>query len=138
MNLYIKYVNGQIIDHPILESNLYYTVVNFNPEALPGDLKKFERIPVPNPSGPYVRVKSAYELGDDGIVRDVHSEVEISTEEKAAKISAARLLEHPASWTFDETLCGWVPPVPHPTDGKLYMWDESATNWVEGPTPPTE
>lgn len=137
MNLYIKYINNEIVNHPILESNLYYTVVNFNPEALPGDLKKFERIPAPNPSGPYVRVETTYALGDDDIVRDVHYEVEITAEEKAAKIAAARAMEHPASWTFDEAACAWAPPTPYPTDGKLYNWSEETTSWVEF-TPPTE
>lgn len=137
MNLYIKYINNEIVNHPILESNLYYTVVNFNPNDLPGDLKKFERIPAPNPSGPYVRIESTYALGDDDIVRDVHFEVEITAEEKAAKIATARAIEHPASWIFDETVCAWVPPVPHPTDGKIYNWSEETTSWVEF-TPPTE
>jgi hypothetical protein len=131
MNLYIKYVNNEIVNHPILESNLYYTIVNFNPDALPGDLKKFERIPTPAPSGPYVRIETTYTLGDDDIVRDVHFEVEITAEEKAAKIAVAREVEHPASWTFDETVCAWAPPVAYPTDGKFYTWNEETTSWVE-------
>ncbi len=36
-----------------------------------------------------------------------------------------------ASWTLDEDTCQWVAPVTKPTDGKLYMWDESASNWQE-------
>lgn len=35
------------------------------------------------------------------------------------------------SWTLDETACDWIPPVPHPQDGKLYLWDESAQAWSE-------
>lgn len=36
-----------------------------------------------------------------------------------------------ASWTLDEDTCNWNPPVPMPTDGKLYTWDEETTSWVE-------
>ena len=35
------------------------------------------------------------------------------------------------SWTLDESTCHWVPPVPHPTDGKVYSWDEATQAWVE-------
>lgn len=34
------------------------------------------------------------------------------------------------SWTLDEATCTWVPPVPYPTDGNLYRWDEDAGAWV--------
>ena len=36
-----------------------------------------------------------------------------------------------ASWTLNETTCLWDAPVAYPTDGKIYRWDESTTNWVE-------
>lgn len=35
------------------------------------------------------------------------------------------------SWILSETSWLWEPPVPYPTDGKLYQWDESMTAWVE-------
>ena len=35
------------------------------------------------------------------------------------------------SWTLNEDTCQWDSPVPYPTDGKRYTWDESTTNWVE-------
>lgn len=34
------------------------------------------------------------------------------------------------SWTLDETTCQWRAPVPMPTDGKLYVWDEAQGAWV--------
>ena len=36
-----------------------------------------------------------------------------------------------ASWTLNDTTCLWEPPVAYPTDGEVYEWDESVTNWVE-------
>ena len=35
------------------------------------------------------------------------------------------------SWLLNETTCNWEPPVAYPNDGKLYIWDENITNWVE-------
>jgi len=37
------------------------------------------------------------------------------------------------SWVLDEATCLWDAPVPMPTDGKAYQWDESLLNWVEIP-----
>jgi hypothetical protein len=36
-----------------------------------------------------------------------------------------------ASWVLDEETCQWEAPVAMPTDGKMYLWDESVVNWVE-------
>jgi len=35
------------------------------------------------------------------------------------------------SWVLNESTCLWDAPTPMPTDGKLYVWDESTTSWVE-------
>jgi hypothetical protein len=34
------------------------------------------------------------------------------------------------SWVLDEDTCLWVAPVPYPTDGEAYTWDEDAGDWV--------
>ena len=34
------------------------------------------------------------------------------------------------SWVLNETTCLWDAPVPYPTDGKRYTWDETTTSWV--------
>jgi hypothetical protein len=34
------------------------------------------------------------------------------------------------SWVFNEDTCRWDAPVPFPTDGQLYNWDEATTGWV--------
>lgn len=34
------------------------------------------------------------------------------------------------SWVLNETTCLWDAPVPMPTDGKRYTWDEATTSWV--------
>lgn len=35
------------------------------------------------------------------------------------------------SWNLNEDSCQWDPPVPRPTDGKSYHWDENTISWVE-------
>jgi len=36
-----------------------------------------------------------------------------------------------ASWVLNEDTCCWEAPIAYPTDGKIYGWDESSTNWLE-------
>jgi len=35
------------------------------------------------------------------------------------------------SWILNEDTCLWDSPVPYPTDGKLYHWNEETSSWVE-------
>ena len=37
------------------------------------------------------------------------------------------------SWILNEDTCLWEAPIPHPTDGKMYLWDEAIVSWVEVP-----
>lgn len=34
------------------------------------------------------------------------------------------------SWVWDETVWGWCPPTPRPTDVEGYIWDEPTTSWI--------
>lgn len=34
-----------------------------------------------------------------------------------------------SSWTLDQN-CQWQPPIPYPSDGKLYTWDEQQQKWI--------
>ena len=34
-----------------------------------------------------------------------------------------------ASWVINEETCVWEAPVPYPTDGIMYEWDEETTDW---------
>jgi len=35
------------------------------------------------------------------------------------------------SWILNEETCLWNPPIPEPTDGKIYVWNEETISWVE-------
>jgi len=34
------------------------------------------------------------------------------------------------SWVLDEDTCLWESPVPYPTDGEMYSWDEASGQWL--------
>lgn len=34
------------------------------------------------------------------------------------------------SWVLNETTCQWEAPVPYPTDGQQYLWNEVVQSWV--------
>jgi hypothetical protein len=33
------------------------------------------------------------------------------------------------SWELDEETCRWVAPIPYPTDGVIYTWNEADLDW---------
>jgi hypothetical protein len=35
------------------------------------------------------------------------------------------------SWSLNEETFSWDPPVPYPTDGAIYTWNEEAGAWVK-------
>lgn len=41
------------------------------------------------------------------------------------------------SWVLNEETCLWEPPIPMPTDGGRYLWNEATTSW-DLQTPPVE
>lgn len=34
-----------------------------------------------------------------------------------------------SSWIWNDQICDWEAPIPYPTDGKIYMWDEENQRW---------
>jgi hypothetical protein len=36
-----------------------------------------------------------------------------------------------SSWTLNTSTWLWDPPIPHPTDGKIYSWNEETKSWIE-------
>ena len=39
------------------------------------------------------------------------------------------------SWILNTSTFLWEAPVPYPTDGGTYVWDEATQSWVLAPTP---
>jgi hypothetical protein len=42
------------------------------------------------------------------------------------------------SWTLNETTAYWESPVPYPTNGGVYMWDEEVLSWAVVEQEPVE
>ena len=42
------------------------------------------------------------------------------------------------SWVLNNDTAQWEAPVPMPTDGKMYSWDEDTQSWVEVAAPVAE
>ena len=43
-----------------------------------------------------------------------------------------------SSWVLNPDTAQWEAPVPMPTDGKMYSWDEATLSWVEVVPPAAE
>jgi hypothetical protein len=134
MNLYIRLKNGQPFEHPIFESNFRQAFPDVDLNNLPEWVAKFVRVEQPS-----VRVYEVYEGVSyqwvDGVVTDVHAVRQMTNDEKLAKQNEVKanwtVFPNWASWTFNEDLCRYEPPIPRPNDGKAYRWDEPTVAWVE-------
>ncbi len=130
MNLYIRIVDGQITDHPILESNLLqaYPGIDLNNSQ---EYVKFTRIPKDVSEGTYEIAYYTYEWDGD-TVRDAWHTRPMTTAERLAKQETTKqdwqTYGYP-SWQFNETTCSFEAPVPHPNDGNKYRWSEATLSW---------
>lgn len=134
MELFIQIRDGQPFQHPIFADNFRAAFPEVDTNNLPAEFARFERIPAPA-LGPYEKNQRVqYEIGADGVCRDVWYAEPMSQDEIIAKQEQVKAYwaEHGfASWVFDEQLCEFVPPTPRPDDGKNYMWDEVAKDWID-------
>lgn len=136
MELFIRIKNGQPFEHPIFGDNFREAFPDVDVNNLPPEFARFERTPPPV-WGPYEKNQRVrYERGSDGVYRDVwHCDrmtaEEIKAKQDEVKAQWAASADAPKSWVFDEEMCCFMAPVPYPTTGKPYRWDESSLSWVE-------
>lgn len=140
MELYIQIRDGQPFEHPIMGDNLRQLYPDLDPNNLPAGFAKFTRVPAPPVQVYEINDGVTYEF-QDGVVTDVWHVRDMTAEERVEKqerIKAAwAALDHKfASWQFDEATCAYQPPVPYPTDGAIYTWDEDNVTWQLLPPPP--
>jgi hypothetical protein len=129
MSLYIQVENGQTVNHPAFEDNLIQAF-----GSVPANWEPFDRIerPVLNVYEILVSDQPTYQK-IDGRWKDVWVIRPMTSEEKVARQDAVKQEWSQigfASWVFDEDSCSFKPPVPRPTDGKTYRWDEPTTSWI--------
>ena len=133
MKLYIRYENGELIDHPIMEENLLQLFPGLDVNNLPPTLIEFVRVPHPE-IGVYEVYEGSHYAIVDGVCTDIHQVRSMTTEEKLEKqtqVKSEWALREWNSWTFDEETCHFNPPTFPPQDGKLYLWNEATTSWYE-------
>lgn len=129
-NLYIRVIEGKPFEHPVVEENLFAVVKNFDPNNLPEGIEKFVRKHPPVVGFLETFVGTTYQK-IDGVWQDVHEIRPLTEAEKNYKIKFMRDNFPFQSWDLDEQTGEWIPPVPYPTDDKLYMWNDEIENWVE-------
>lgn len=131
MELFIQIRDGQPFQHPIFGDNFREAFPHVDPNNLPPEFARFERIEPPQYGVYEVLVGPSYQWVD-GVVKDVWLVRPMNAQEKQAKqeqVKADWALHGFASWSFDDATCTFVPPTPRPTDG-LYRWDEPSLSWV--------
>ena len=141
MNLYIETdSNGNPINHPAFEYNL---IEAFG--SIPDHWEPFVRVERPIPT--------IYQVVDpltptyqkiNGVWTDVWTVRDMTDDEKSAKQQAvkdewAKLpnISNFTAWTFDETVCMFMPPTPRPPDNTHY-WQGSTNSWQLRPPYPTD
>jgi hypothetical protein len=134
MDLLIKIKNGQPFEHPITREN-FNQVWPENDFDNPGaNFAKFERIQMPV-IGVYEIIEGSGYRWNGDIVQDYWLVREMTNEEKLTKQNEIKQIWYEnnnfQSWSFDEELCEFIPPVPMPNDEKKYRWDEETINWTE-------
>jgi hypothetical protein len=134
MELFIRIVDGQPFEHPILGDNFRQAFPNIDVNNLPPEFAKFERTPCPSLVYATLNSKETTYQWVDGVVKDVWDVTPMTSQEITDKQNAVKAIwaTHPfQSWVFNEALCRFESPTPKPDDGKVYIWDEPTTSWVE-------
>lgn len=136
MKLFIKIKDGKPFEHPISEDNFRLAFPNIDVNNLPPEFAAFERVerPILGPYELFTLETSTYELVD-GVYKDVWYKRNMTPEEKAAKQQQVKTYWAQTngfpSWSFNEETCRFEAPVPMPTDGKQYRWNEELLSWIE-------
>ena len=133
MELFIRIIDGQPFEHPILKNNFILAFPNIDTNNLPENFAKFVRVKTPI-LGPYEKNQTvSYQLVD-GCYTDVFSCEQMTTQEIIEKQQLAKdawaQINGFASWVFNETTCSFEAPTPKPIDENLYSWDEPSLSWI--------
>jgi len=135
MELYIRIVDGQPFEHPILGDNFRQVFPEIDTNNLPPEFARFVRVAPPS-IGVYETLNVTYEL-IDGAYTDIYQVAPMTAQQKsdlqnAVKADWAANGLYP-SWVFNEDTCVFEAPTAMPIDSKRYRWDESTISWVEVP-----
>lgn len=127
--LFIRLVDGQPFEHPIIEQNFVDAFPDIDINNLPENFAEFIRVERPT-CGIFETADLVYQF-EGSFVKDIWTVRSMTDAERTAKIEESRQNKPFDSWIFNEELCVYEPPVACPNDGKSYRWDESVINWIE-------
>jgi len=113
MELYIRIVDGQPFEHPILGDNFREAFPEVDVNNLPPEFARFERVECNVVAGVFERPVVRYEWVN-GVVKDVWYVEPMTQEEKDALLLEAFRMPHPEGWVFDESVARWVPKLNMP------------------------
>lgn len=134
MQLFIQIKDGLPFEHPVVEDNIKQIIKDFDFDNPPEGWAKFVRKPRPD-LGVYEVYTGVTYVWNGDMVEDSHITRPMTEQEKQEKINLTHSIwaaqQGHASWTFNEALCAYVPPVQYPNDGKRYYWDEPTLSWIE-------
>jgi hypothetical protein len=121
MELFIRIVDGQPFEHPIMGDNFRQAFPHIDVNNLPAEFAKFERVECPYLATTFQVDEVVYQW-DNGIVKDVWLVREMTDEERAAKMQqftddANRTVEF-----FKETAQGKIESAPN---------EEARQAWVD-------
>lgn len=138
MKCYIKIVNGEPYEHPIVEMNFKQAFPDIDVNNLPPEYCPFIRVEPPSLTAYQKNQKVSYGLveGTAGTYTDIWTCEEMTDEEIAAKQKLRKdawaVYPNWDSWTFNETTCDYDPPVTPPhklLDDSPYQWHEETLAW---------
>ena len=135
MNLYIQIENGQPINHPAFEENLFQVF-----GEVPSNWSLFNRVQQPTGliTSPFQTAQCTYGLSSDGVTwEDVWTAVEMTDAEKSALIAERQANPPGPNVTLNITTLEWTPNTAKPTDGQKYYWDWTKGEWAVFPAQPS-
>ena len=112
MELFIRIVDGQPFEHPIMGDNFQQAFPHIDTNNLPPEFARFERVDKP-PVGVFECYEGVTYECFDGVWKDVHHLRPMTSEEKSEHIAFVMALPHPDGWVFNESRCAWLPPIPN-------------------------
>lgn len=128
--LFIRIIDGQPFEHPIIEQNFVDVFSEEDINNLSENFAEFIRVERPQ-CGIFEVVEGPVYQWENGKIKDVWTIRPMTEQERQEKIQQAKDGKPFPSWTLNEETLEFIFPVPFPNDGKSYKWDENVLNWVD-------
>lgn len=136
MRLFIRILNGQTVEHPMLEENFKEVFPEVDIDNLPPEFAEFIRVPPPNLDRFEVYEGVTYEWSGDKVT-DVHHVRPMTDEEKQNVIAQLKSNPPGKNWRWNEQKLAWVPAVGAvPKTGGPWAFNQTTNEYEHMTTPP--